>query len=570
MDNGATYTHRSNLTVFNLQQLINKNWTLDLAVGRLFTNLKADANGRPFRDETVDKIYDASSIVTTPVTVFNPGDSISYVLPGNGLFNNGGITPLWHDHYVREITTKYKFNYFSPNKKHFVTFGQEHKEQSLQWADVTSPWVGAPIKLADGTFIQSRSIGTGSDVWRVKPATGGFYAQDEIRYKGISAVVGARLEYWAPGKFADESVENPKAPVLESIREDYRNQTTKFLGRRWKARLLPKLRVSFPVTENNVLYFNYGHSMRLPHPRFVYAGLDPVYQDRSALSNLGNPNLNPEVAVSYELGVKSQITRDFGVTFTAFYKDYFDFIVNRNVNFPGDPSSKAFSINQDYARIRGLEVMLNYRFNKSLRANFNAGYQVATGKSNTAAESRLQIEKNGSVDATKEQFLAWDRPFDLKGAVIYTPDTSVVLFNVPLKGFRFFFTSTFKSGMRYTPQRINGYNEIGRPRYEPIPTQPNSKIGSSWFWSDLKITRDFRMGRKKFVSFSVEINNIFNNKNAQIINPVTGRAYQDGDNVTYTQRDPRYPNPQDSGLPPNNPARYLQPRQVIYGISFSF
>lgn len=570
LDNATTYTHRSNLSVLNFQQLLNKNLTLDVAVGRLFTNLRADANGRAFRDATIDKIYDPASIVTNPVIVYNPNSDTAFVLPGDGLYNNGGISTVWHDHYVNELTLKYKFNYFSPNKRHFVTFGQEHKHQDLQWADVSSPWVGAPIKLPDGTYIASRSIGTSSDLWHVKPSSGGFFAQDEIKYKGISAVIGARLEYWAPGKFADDAVDNPDALILQSVRDDYKNQTTKLFGLRWKARLLPKLRVSFPITENNVMYFNYGHSMRLPHPRFVYAGLDPKYQSRSALSDLGNPNLNPEVAVSYELGIKSQITRDFGVTFTAFYKDYFDFIVNRTLTFTGDPTRRAFAINQDYARIRGLEVMLNYRLNKNLRASFNAAYQVATGKSNTAAESRLQIEKNGSVNTTKEQYLAWDRPFDLKGSLIYTPDTSAVLFGVPLKGFRFFFTSTYKSGLRYTPQRFVGYDLQGRAKYESIDSSPYSKIGSSWFWSDVKITRDFRFGKKQFISLSVEINNIFNNKNAQIINPVTGKAYSYGDPLPYTQRDPVYANPESSGLPPTNPARYMQPRQILYGVSFSF
>ena len=87
--------------------------------------------------------------------------------------------------------------------------------------------------------------------------------------------MGARLEYWAPGKYVDDLVEDERAPILEGVRQSYWNNTIKLAGLRYKLRLLPKVRVSFPIQENRVMYFNYGHSTKLPHPTFVYTGLDP-------------------------------------------------------------------------------------------------------------------------------------------------------------------------------------------------------------------------------------------------------------------------------------------------------
>jgi outer membrane receptor protein involved in Fe transport len=381
------------------------------------------------------------------------------------------------------------------------------------------------------------------------------------------------MEYWAPGDLADKSVADPTAPVIDEVRDQYNKQTFKVLGNHYKARLLPRLNVSFPVTENNVLYFNYSQSMKLPHPRFVYAGLDPVYQNRSFLSNLGNPNLNPEVAVTYELGIKSQINRDFGITLTAFYKDYYDYIVSRTTTVKDQTGrfvQKTFYINQDYARIRGVEAMFSYRVSRRIRAMANVAYQVATGKSNTALESKLQIVNTGQVNTTKEQYLAFDRPWDLKGTLILVPDSTDRLFNIPLKGFRVFMSSTYKSGLRYTPQRNIGKDANGRDMYESIDTSPSSEIGSSWFWTDIRITRDFRLSKRLSLSASIDITNLFNNQNAQIVNPVTGTAYQAGDPVTYTARDPNYTGPRDGGLLPTNPARYMAPRQILYGVSLNF
>lgn len=575
LDNANTYTHSSNLTVLNLAGILSDQWSYSASAGRLFTNLRADANGRAFRDSTVDVLYDPASIVTNPISVYNPTDSIVYVYPGPGLYNNGGIATLWHDHWVQEYTLKTKFTWQSKNRVHYMTIGQEHAEQALQWIDVTRPWVGAPIKINDTLTTPSTSIGRSSDVWKVNPATGGFFFSDELRYKGIVASLGLRFNYWAPGKFADNAVTNPDAPVLDAIREDYQKQTIPFLGRRYKARLLPRVRVSFPVTENNVLFFNYSHAMRLPHPRFVYAGLDPVYQDRSFLSNLGNPNINPEVTVSYELGIKSQLTKDLGLTASAFYNDKFDFIVSRSIivkDQTGRYVEKVFYINQDYARIRGLELSFTRRIGKSLTATLNGTYTIATGKSNSAAESRLQIQQQGFVNATKEQYLAWDRPFDAKLLILFKPDSSWHIGNFPLQGFRVMLSSTYKSGLRYTPYAITDTLENGLPRYELVQDKPYSKIGSPWFWTDLKISRDFFFGPKKrqSVSVSAEMTNITNYKSAAIINGVTGRAYQDGDPLPFGTRDPQNPQPQDRGLPPTNPSRYLAPRQLMLGIQANF
>jgi outer membrane receptor protein involved in Fe transport len=572
MDNASTYTHKSNLTIIQYLNLFNSKLSMDVSAARLFTNLRADANGRPFRPSTIDQIYDPQSIVTDPVSVYNPGDSVIFVNPGPGLFNNGGVSTLWHDHYAIENTFKVKFNY-TPNKANFISFGIEHKEQEYQWVDVTRPWIGAPIIIDDTTTTASSSIGQTNDIWKVKPATGGIFIQDEIRYKGIIMNLGMRLNYWAPGKFADQSVEDPNAPVIDPIRESYRNNSTEILGRRYKFRLLPKLRISFPVSENNVLYFNYGHLSRLPHPRFVYAGLDPVYQNRSFLSNLGNPDINPEVTVSYEVGIKTQVTSNFAITATAFYNDKYDYIVSRRIivkDQTGRFVEKNFSINQDYARIRGFEVTLNRRIKKYLSVSFSGAYQIATGKSNSAQESQLQILQNGAVSPTVEQYLAWDRPLDFKLMIIFKPDTSFRIGRVNFNNFRVFFNSTYKSGLRYTPNIQNGVTPTGRPIYEPDELNPFSEIGSAWWNTDIRITRDVPIKRGQVLSFSFEVKNLFDNKNAAIINPVTGRAYEAGDPLPNGFRDPNYPDPQDNGAPPFNPARFLTPRQVMFGVMWQF
>lgn len=578
LDNATTYTHHSNLTALNLNHLISQSWGLSLSAGRLFTNLRADANGRPFRTETVDQILQEDNIITYPIDLFDGSDQnlgVYYVNTSDGgLINNNGISPVWHDHYVEEYTLNLKATYI-PNKFNEFSFGVQNTFTEYQWVDVIAPWVGAPIVISDEDTTENLSIGSSNDIWQVNPVEVGFFIQDKITYKGIIATLGLRLNTWAPGKFADDAVNNPNAPVIDQVREDYMNNTFGIFGLRWKARLLPRINVSFPVTENNVLYFNYGHSMRLPHPRFVYAGLDPTYQDQSFLSNLGNPDLNPEVNVSYEIGFKSRITKDLALTIGAYNNNRFDYIVSRSVivqDQSGRNNTKTFFINQDYANIYGVEVSLQYRLNRYLRSFGNVAYQVAKGKSNSARESALQIAQNGEVSTTKAQFLAFDRPWNINVGIIFEPDSTLPIAGIDLTGLNVFLSYQFTSGFRYTPHTLAGTNELGRPLYEVDLSRFLEETGQNWHDVNLKVGYLIPIGKRKGqgISLSIEVRNLLNAKNPQIINPVTGRAYEFGDNVPSTWRDPRYNSPQERGTDPRNPARYLAPRQILYGLAFRF
>ena len=568
LDNATTYTHHSNLTVLQWQQRLSPKSGVSFSSGRLFTNLRADANGRPFRSSTVDQIYDENYIYTGTMDIFNPNDQSGtyYLIPGDGLVNNGGITPIWHDHYAEEYTLKGKYTY-SPNKIHSASGGWEHAFTEYQWVDVFRPWVGAPIVLNDSTTTPSISIGSSNDIWKVDPQKGGFFIQDRIEYQGIKATIGMRLNYWAPGSFADNAIADASSPVLDQIREDYMASTIGAAGLRWKLRMLPRLNVSFPVTENNVLYFNYGHSMRTPHPRFLYAGLDPEYQDRSFLSNLGNPNLNPEVNISYEIGYKTLVGTRLGWTLNAFNNNRFDYIVARRVittDATGRPVTKTMYINQDYAKVLGVETQFNARIGESFQTFVNGSYQQARGKSNSARESALQIAQTGEVPLSQEQFLAWDRPWKFNAGITYANDSSK---------WRGTLSGRYTSGYRYTPQNLVGYNFLGRPQYEVDNTRYLEGRGLYWFTVDAKMSyRLLSLTGGRGISLSAEVTNLTNRRNSQIINPITGRAYEYGDNVPITWRDPRpeFNGPQESGEDPRNPARYSAPIQCFIGMQMSW
>jgi len=579
MDNANTYTNSGHLMSVTYTQYVNKRFSYKAKLSRFFVNQRTDANGRSWRPENVNSEFDPNSIVTFPVVPFNPGDSAVFVNAPSGFYNNGGIATLWHDHYVEEYTLNITGTLYSKNTFNKLVFGIEHVQQDMQWIDIKRPWVGAPIPLPDGTYSQSFRLGDYSDLWKVKPHKGAVFVTDQIKYRGLVANVGGRFEYWAPGRFVDEAVDDPRSPIRDEIRQEYKSSTVNVFGIRHKFRFLPRLSASFPIKENQMLFFNYGHTTKMPHPSFLYAGLNPLYTDRSTASVLGNPNLNPEVAISYELGYRSQITANDAISFSAFWVDNYDFILRVPIlvkDITGREVQRTMAINSDYSRKRGIELSYMHRIKKWFIGQASATYMVATGQSASASETLKELLNTGAAEDTREFYMPWDTRFDIKGNALFKLDSKEGLFGQKwLNHCSFYMENVWRAGRRYTPYKQEGFEPFtGRPIWvlDNDPAKKWSKIGKNWFWLDVNFRKWYTINKVK-MAWTIEITNILNNKNSSIINPVTGRAYQAGDDVPTEWRDPRYNDPRDprsSGTPPSDPSRYLQQRHFMIGFTVQF
>ena len=603
LDNANTYTHDSNLSYLKWTQTVSQSAFYEVQVSRLFTRLRADANGRKWRPDNVDSEFDPQSIVTSPAEEFQGTDDFTYVLAGPGYYNNGGIATLWHDHFAEELTVKSSLTKFFAERTNQIVAGFEFKFNDYQWIDITRPWIGAPIQIDETTTSETFRVGETFDAWRVKPKRGAFFITDKIRYNGLIANIGARFEYWAPGKYVDDAVEealegNTLSTIPTFIAEDYIDDSIELLGLRYKFRFLPKVNVSFPVRDNQVLFFNYGHSTRIPHPSYVYAGLDPFYQDQSDLPDLGNPNLNPEVDISYEIGLRNQITANDALNVSAFWRDKYEFVTTQLIrvsDVDGRDVTKAFRINGDYARARGVELSYLKRYKDLLRGQLSFTYSRAEGLSSTNDDNLNSINASQNIGSNIETPLAWDRPFDIKGNITFTYDRPDPLFDLAvLNQFQMFLSAVWRSGTRYTPMELVGYErnpvtgqQDWRPIYETLddPAKRYSELGPAWFYMDFNLQKWFEVGGTKLSAF-LEITNILNNKSSVIVNPVTGKGYKQypsdpaaltslRDNRDYdvpsNVRDPRYIDPTDNNLPAyDNPANYIEQRHIMVGISVRF
>ena len=389
-----------------------------------------------------------------------------------------------------------------------------------------------------------------------------------------------RLDYWEPGKFVDDVVALPSdsSNLTPQLQQAYYDDSYNFFGRRMRMRLSPRLGISHPVSDNQTLFFSYGHFSKLPQPQFIYS---KILRSLAKASNqtIGNPDLNPETTVSYELGLRNQLSGSDVLSVTAYYKDIFDYISARTLRttqtrFAGGNYTQY--INTDYARIRGLEVEYKTRLSEWFHGVLSGSYSVATGKSSNALEATYNLQQ-GLDENVIEHPMVFDRPLQLQLTLNVTSAKNKPLFEFGkgwLEDYNAFVRFFYESGKRYTQQIFVGNDpSSGRPEYVPDYAHPNTLIAEPWFYIDLNIEKYFDVMVGKLV-LSLEIQNLLNNKNSQIINPVTGRAYEYGDPTQFpggAVNDPLYPEltyPVDPF--PYSAARYLTPRTFRLGMSLRF
>ncbi|MCD6100150.1 MAG: TonB-dependent receptor [Candidatus Marinimicrobia bacterium] len=470
---------------------------------------------------------------------------------------DSGDDPHWYDYYSDNIILNFDFTY-KTQSRHSFKAGLDAQYTEMQMIDIYKPWLG------------TTGLGQSWDLYRVYPNNGSLYIQDRIAFEGMIVNVGLRYDYWFPGKYVQDAINNPDIfTITEAGRKKFKKETFKIFGYRGKGHLSPRLGISHPVTDNDVLYFNYGHFSQLPTYYYVYAKLGS--KSEATYNLVGNPNLNPKTTVAYELGIKHKFTENSAIEVKAYYKDMFDYETSQNI-IAYNPKLGRYSllmyINMDYARSRGIELIFRQRYGRFFTGDLNMSYSITTGKSSTPDDNLLVQAGRLEAKPLGENFLRWDVPFrltaNLRFKVREKKPVKLLFLKVPNNwGVNFHIDA--RSGRRYTPSTIIDTVFQNGQMYLIGPSQsdkPYSKIADPYTVVDMKLYKDFYISNRSAFRIFLEVENLFNTKIPRFINSYTGEPYDPGKPVAYSYINRPNPN--------YDPSRYYQPRTILLGVSFRY
>ncbi|MBN1930254.1 MAG: TonB-dependent receptor [Desulfobacterales bacterium] len=197
--------------------------------------------------------------------------------------------------------------------------------------------------------------------------------EDEIKpIEPLSFIFGLSYDYFEPKKAYDQ-------PVPDDI--DTFN---------------PQVGVVFDWTAQTKLHASVGKKTRFPK-------LIELYSDHAG----GNPDLDPQEAVSYELGISHDFSESIKGTVAYFYNDIDDLIERINDPVSGD---KVY-VNINKAEIQGVEVGLDVNFRNGLFAHANYTYMSTEDDSNDDRELEGRPRHRINLD------LRYRFPFGLSASV---------------------------------------------------------------------------------------------------------------------------------------------------------
>lgn len=504
---------------------LNGNGIWDWKVDGGDTDLFTDENNNGYIDASEDNPREQWIHWTqTPKT--NTQDNDGFYTYGNGLTYNRA---KWN--FDEKFTYALKLAYYNQiNKFNELKLGLEGQYFDMKDHDVD---------IASGGNVYGQNI-------TAYPYSIAAFVEDKMEYEGMILNAGLRFDYFQANSQTPADHENPFTLSEETGNLAYNNVK----DTEGKIYFSPRLGISHPITDNDVIYFNYGRYFQLPQFRHLYT--NSSFQLVGAFPIIGNPDMDPEITTSYEVGLKHSFSDVMKIEVKGFFKDIQGLTESTRFYYT-DVNWAAFSTNTDYGNIRGFEIQLYKRFSRYWGGTINYTYSIAKGKSSNSRQNYTYAWA-GNVIPTDENYLNWDQRHTINANINMRLANDENLFG----------TSVFNDmGANFVFQYGSGlpYTSVARDRVPPI----NDKRRPATWDLDMVIDKRFAISNRNALKFFIWANNLleqwFNHVNIVGIADVN---YYDGDQDGDGKPD------RDPTGPYNTPAVYSEGTTWRVGVQFDF
>jgi outer membrane receptor protein involved in Fe transport len=334
-----------------------------------------------------------------------------------------------------------------------------------------------------------------------KPTLLGLYLRDKIELAASSLILnlGVRYDYFDPAADFNPNINSEFEQDLEG------SLTSGAEAAEVKHMVSPRLSISYPITDQGIIRFSYGHFYQNGSLSQLYR--NPFYYSvLGSNPTFGNPNVEPQKSIQYELGLLQGLTEDLRIELTGFYKDVTNYIQQQTVF---TPSGKEFSLlsNLAYSNVRGITVSLfKRRAPASLfQASLDYTFQIAEGNRTEPSEDLFYSEVTDKLAEVYLVPLAFDRTHVINATVnLIQPDDWTLGV-----------TGWFQTGTPYTP---------AFPSQVVAITFEQSSAYRPTNWNvDFKFEKFFNLGPLK-TSLFLQVENLFDTENEVFVYSSSGRA----------------------------------------------
>jgi outer membrane receptor protein involved in Fe transport len=349
------------------------------------------------------------------------------------------------------------------------------------------------------SYTESPSMSTWSRdmIYSESPYRLGIYIQDKLEFEGFIANIGLRL---------DLSQANSKFYTLDPFDEYYEagsgnniEEQAPYEDSELRTNVSPRLGVSHPITENSKLYFNYGHFVAEPSSSYRFR----LQREANGLvTYIGNPNLEFEKTISYELGYEQGIADLFLLKIAGYYKDIThqpSWIYYQNLN-----SSVQYNRmeNNNYADIRGVEISLIKRYGKFFSGLLNFTYDVRTsGYFGLLEYYEDPREQRQYLRENPYQVRPHPLPYARANIDFHTPED----YGPDWSGFHPLASWNFNLVGQWSTGRYETYNPFNKPGVV------DDVQWRDWFNLNLRISKKINIDPVS-VQLYIDIRNVFNFK----------------------------------------------------------
>ncbi|RKX27450.1 MAG: hypothetical protein DRP45_01025 [Candidatus Zixiibacteriota bacterium] len=385
------------------------------------------------------------------------------------------------------------------------------------------------------------------------PIYASFFVEDKLEYADFVLNLGLRFDYRNSDISYNYTPDNETAHYKESAS---------------RSRLSPRLGMSVPISERSVVHMNYGVYYQVPRYEYLYTNIQG--ERRSGWPLFGNPDLEPEQTISYEIGLDHLISDRLRLDIAAYYKDISDLVTTRAEQVTVDNRDYTLTkyTNDDYGSVTGLDIALEMLPQSShLSGSVSYGYMVAKGNGSYANEPYYTYigSTTDSLAPISEYPLNYDQRHTVTAVLDYRVprDWSANLFGFDVPGaWGLSMVGYYGSGLPYTKTNEDG-SRLGDLNQGRLPAN---------YTVDMRFNKDMYFGAgANMLTFFVEVDNLFNRRNVLNVYSRTGLADDDAQSAVtgFALEDQpeveRYDNLYD-----HDPLHYSPPRTVRTGLEFSF